>query len=227
MATVEQFLRTVTGLDEQLHAGYYFYFMTKPDHFMPLSKYAYLSLAAILPLLFQAVLLLKDRKEDPGSVLLIVLSFLPALTELMLRTWLDGKCGEEQRISAFIVPLVTLAVLGAPVQVRDPGYLKGLGNAVTGLGVVCLTLYFFPLGLIAGLIFVPLKILAQPLPLPNMLKWALAIGLLAVGALCEGMDSYWVTEKCTGHKLWTALELTILPALLQLVQLMLQPPAKS
>jgi len=223
MTSVEQFLRTVTGLDEQLHAGYYFYFMTKPDHFLPLSKYAYLSLAAILPLLFQAVLLLKDRKEDSGAVLLIGLSFLPALTHLALRMWVDGECGLEQGVSPFVVPILTLAVLGVPVTVKDHYYLKGLGNAVTGLGVVSLTLYFFPLGLIAGVIFVPLKILAQPIPLPRALKWGLVLGLLALCSCYEGLDSLWTTEKCTGHKLWSALQLAIHPALLQLVQLLLLP----
>lgn len=223
MTAVEQFLRTVTGLDEQLHAGYYFYFMTKPDHFLPLSKYAYLSLAAILPLLFQAILLLKDRKEDPGSVLLIGLSFLPALTHLVLRMGMDGECGLEQGVNPFVVPFVTLAVLGVPVTVKDHCYLKGLGNAVTGLGVVSLTLYFFPLGLIAGILFVPLKILAQPIPLPRTLKWGIVLGLLALCSCYEGLDSFWVTEKCTGHKLWTALQLAIHPGLLQLVQLLLLP----
>lgn len=188
---IELVIRTFTALDENLHAGYYFYFFTSPTHIMPLSKYAFVVGALISPLLFQAILILKQEWFDPAGVYNLILPYLACFL-----IYISSICST---FPAYLKILPLVLVLFAQ---KSGKVFKAYSNLALGTSIVVMSIWNFPLSLAVSLI-VPIKVL---LPAHRtQIGYFFTLGICVAGILALPLGEILEVEVNCGHCLyfWT------------------------
>jgi Gaa1-like, GPI transamidase component len=186
---LEILVRTFTGLDENLHAGYYFYYFSGPTSMMPLSKYAYIILSLILPLIFQAILTLREEWWDYNGLKLLVM---PYITGYLAYALALTDCNKP-----FLVYPIFLIGLNLLLG-RSGKVFKAYANLSLGTSIAIMSIRNFPVSLMLSAL-VPLRIVL-PCCRATIIYSILVIGF-GIGASFSYLGQLAKIESCSGHHL--------------------------
>lgn len=207
MKLLELVVRTMTSLDENLHAGYYFYYFSSFADFVPLSKYSYVVAVLVLPLFFQAILVLKEKWWDANGVFLILLPYFSCYAVYFTAL---GHCDSE--FNWYSLLFLALNLLGQ----GSTQIFKMYSNFALGLSLVIMSIHNFPIALILSAL-IPIKICLPSLKLP-----ILFYTLFALIALCISyfpIKHLTNIENCSGHHVLFYSLCVVFPCIWHLVYL--------
>ena len=199
---IELIIRAFTSLDENLHAGYYFYFFTSPTHIMPLSKYAFITGAIISPLIFQAVLILKQNWFDPAGMHNLVFPYLACFSLYFISKTLN-----------FPEILIFLPLICILLAKRSGKVFKAYSNLALATGIAVLSIWNFPLSIVAC-VLVPFKVLIPAYRTQIGVFLVLGAGMAAF--LAMPLKEILEVEVETGHCVYFWVVCMMVPSLVHL-----------
>ena len=189
--------RTFTALDEQLHAGYYFYYFSEPWQMVPLGKYSYLIAGLILPLVLQGIMILRSKWFDKEAM---VLAVLPFVVSESLNLFTNKECGSEPPKLVWLLFTLSPFLYKTFVKEIDWEVYKAYSNFAMALGLFTTSLHILPL----ALLFSPLVLVKLFLRKINNYKLKGAVSpLLAVVFGVLPVQLAWNTEACSGHRVFS------------------------
>lgn len=216
--------KTFSGLEEQLHAGYYFYYFPDQWTMMPLGRYAFILVAMALPLLCQSILIFQHRSFDPKALGLLVSPYIISALAIILTRLQNISCDHHELKENYwwIFVLVSFYLPRFYYQKADRQIFHAYSNIALGLSLVILGLIFFPFAVVAGLSCIPCKLLMlQHRKISRGLLLIVIFSVAASGVLWGGLNEWLEVEICSGHKIWTAFVIGYMPNLLHFIYLIL------
>lgn len=206
---MEKILRMFGALDEQLHAGYYFYFFTSPLEFVPLSKFAYIVLALGLPLILQSILACLNTELTKKPILMTVWTYAIGVTCLAIPPGL---------LAAGLVAGLTALPKLLGVK-HDVDQTKAAFNITLAFSMSVLSLFFPPLAFAAGILLVPVRLFVRPFKPRLMGTLCLAVGVSGLAILCYLSIGLHDLQERSGHCLYTVFSLALVPQAVQTLYL--------
>lgn len=221
---LELTVKTFSGLEEQLHAGYYFYYFSDQWTMLPLGRYAFILVAMALPLLCQAILIFQKKSFDSNALCLVLSPYIIATMAIILTRMQNISCDHHELKENYwwIFVAVTSHLPSFFYKNVDKDVFHAYSNISLGLSIVILGLVFFPLAIVAGLSCIPCKLLI----LNHRRKYRVLVVIVvftvaASGVLWGGLQEWLEVEICSGHKIWTAFVIGYMPSLMHFIYLII------
>lgn len=185
----ENIIRSFTSCEEKLHFGIYFFYYSGPKLIVPLSHYAYILVAFILALTFQAMLILREHPWEAKGAIFTIWPY--AVGYLVYRLALP-QCGDEVALSKLL-----LLLLGVVPYKKSLTY-KAYSNLALCTTIAIMGISNFPIALILAII-VPFKIIIKPYR--SIFISTLLLGTVFALSLQIDLKSIAEIESCSGHHL--------------------------
>jgi hypothetical protein len=203
---LELIIRTFTSLDENLHAGFYFYYFSGPGQVMPLSKYAFIIASLVSPLLFQAILTLKISWFDEESLEKLLIPYISSYFSYILQIHFPSNP---------ILPFLPFLLCLKQVKSKSFPIFKAYSSLALGTTIAVLSIQLLPLGLVLSLL-VPLRIILPQFR--SNLLFSLLFGLFLLFPFIPFISSLQKIEEVSGHFLYFWISCTVKPILLHFLE---------
>lgn len=217
---VELIIRTFTALDENLHAGFYFYYLTAPGQVMPLSKFAFLIGALISPLMFQAILTLKLSWFSYDGLVALGLPYVSCyLSYVIARLWPSIPLLWVVPHIFWLVRLPHLSRSPKSCSVQNSNsqssIYKSYSSLALGTTIGILSIQMLPLALLLSLL-IPLKIIIRPYRSYALFSFLSLLFLILI--LSSLPSSLLELELNSNHYLYFLVTCGIEPVVIHLIQ---------
>mmetsp|Transcript_2478 Transcript_2478/g.3898 ORF Transcript_2478/g.3898 Transcript_2478/m.3898 type:complete len:184 (-) Transcript_2478:22-573(-) len=164
---------------------------------VPLGKYSYLIAGLILPLVLQAIMMLRNKWFDKEAMILTVLPFVVSES---FNLFTSKECGNEPPKLVWLLFTLSPFLYKTFVKQIDWEVYKAYSNFAMALELFTASLHILPL----ALLFSPLVLIKLFLGKINNYKLKGAVSpLLAVVFGVLPVQLAWNTEVCSGHRVFS------------------------